>query len=85
MTSYNYYVVENSFVARVHSKTKAGQRLRPDGTWEAHPDIWNVGTNGRHVSENQALKEAREIFEMRGVTHALGPSGSTGGGLDISS
>ena len=72
MTKYNFYVVENSFVARVNQKTKKAERLMPDRKWENYPDVWDVCTNGRSVkNEQEALKEAKEIFELRGVEHQI--------------
>jgi predicted RNase H-like HicB family nuclease len=65
---YNYYVVENSFVARIKQKAPFIQpeRLTEDGQWVAYDDVWDVCTNGRHVkSEADALAEFQEILELR--------------------
>lgn len=72
MTDFKYYVVENSFAARVSEKTRKAERLLADGTWHPYPDVWDVCTNGRWIaSERDALDEAAEIFELRGVPHHL--------------
>jgi hypothetical protein len=65
---YNYYVVENSFIARIDQKTSFLQpeRLTEDGQWVAYDDVWDVCTNGRYVeSEEAALAEFQEILELR--------------------
>jgi hypothetical protein len=50
----------------------ATQRRSDRESWEPYPDVWDVCTNGRHVeSERDALEEAKEIFELRGVKHRI--------------
>ena len=71
---YNYYVVEHSRVARVKQNEAPiqAEMLQPDGSWEPYSDLWNVCGNGRSVGEEQAYREARDIFEMHGIQHSLG-------------
>ncbi len=72
MESYNYYIVENSFAARVNQDTKKAERLMADGSWTPYADVWDVCTNGRWVeSELDALEEAAEILDLRGVDHQI--------------
>lgn len=64
---YNYYVVENSFVARIDNESQRAQCLMDDGRWLAYNDVWDVCTNGRWVaSEEEALAEFVEILALRG-------------------
>lgn len=63
---YNYYVVENSFVARVDNESKRAERLMDEGRWLAYDDVWDVCTNGRYVaSQEEALAEFAEILALR--------------------
>ena len=72
MESFSYYIVENSFAARVNQDTKKAERLVANGTWEPYADVWDVCTNGRWVkTEGDALDEAIEIFDLRGIDHQV--------------
>lgn len=65
---YNYYVVENNFVARIEQEAAYLQpeRYTEDGQWVPYNDVWDISSNGRHVpSEAEALAEYREILELR--------------------
>jgi hypothetical protein len=65
---YNYYIVENSFVARIEQEAAYLQpeRYTEDGQWVPYNDVWDVCTNGRYVDcEAAALAEYREILELR--------------------
>lgn len=67
-----YYVVDHAWVARVSEDGVKAQLLRPDGCWEPLSDVGKVLFDGRQVaSEEAALEEAREIFELRCEPHAL--------------
>jgi hypothetical protein len=66
--NYAYYVVENSFVARVerNASPMRAERLGEDGQWQPYDDVWDVHTNGRYVdSEAAAIGEYREILALR--------------------
>jgi hypothetical protein len=65
---YHYYVVENSFVARIEQNNNppTAERLLEDGRWVVYKDVWDVCTNGRFVdSEENALAEFKAIMDMR--------------------
>ena len=70
---YNYYVVEHSRLARVKQNEAPiqAEMLQPNGSWEPYSDLWDVCTNGRSVGEEQAYREAREIFDLHGIQHGL--------------
>ncbi len=80
-----YYVVENAWVARLGEDGLQVQVLKPDGCWEPLPfhEVWTVSAGGRQVAgEEEALEEAREIFELRGQAHALGGSAKGNSGSE---
>jgi hypothetical protein len=65
VAKYDYYaVVENSFVVRVKS-SKAERLEVKDGRrdWVPYSDLWDVWTNGRQVSEKEAMEAARYFSE----------------------
>jgi hypothetical protein len=65
---YYYYVVENSFIARIEQEAAylRPERYTEDGQWVPYNDVWDVSINGRHVDgEAAALAEYREILELR--------------------
>ena len=67
--TYNYYVVENAFVARIEQDASPlqAERYGEDGQWRPYDNVWDVCSNGRHVdSEEEALAEYREILALRG-------------------
>ncbi|MBI3915639.1 MAG: hypothetical protein HY322_01355 [Betaproteobacteria bacterium] len=68
-----YYVVENAWVVRVSDDWVEMGILQADGTWLPDSDIGWVQKDGRRIkSEAEAMQEAREIFDLRGVPHSLG-------------
>ena len=65
---YHYYIVENSFVARIkqNRNTLTAERMLEDGQWVAYNDVWDVCANGRYVdSEDKALAEFQVITVLR--------------------
>ena len=62
MEEYTYYLVENTFVARIAKGTT--ERLMPDGTWVDYADRWDVFTNGRRLEdEAHAMEKAAWLVE----------------------
>ena len=81
--SWLYYVVDHAWVARISHEGVEAQLLKPDGCWEPFGDVWKVCVDGRRVaSEEEALEEARKVFELRGQPHALGCSAVDGKDAD---
>jgi hypothetical protein len=67
-----YYVVGQAWVVRVSDDWARMEILQPDGTWLSNSDVGWVQKDGRRVrNEAEALEEAREIFNLRGVPHKL--------------
>ena len=60
--AYSYYIVEGTYLVRWG--TEGCEYIKPDGTWHAYRDLWDVTTNGRHITddEEQAMKKAKELF-----------------------
>jgi hypothetical protein len=62
----DYYIVEHSFVARVYRRQGRVERLLPeDGRWVPYNDAWDVYTNGRQVSEQEAMERARYFADEK--------------------
>ena len=58
---YTYYVVENSFVARLGRGTT--ERYTRDGHWVPYHDRWDVITNGVELMDDEdPVKIAKELF-----------------------
>ncbi len=58
MPRYDYYLVENTYVARYDRETGRAEQLLPDGTWEHSPRTREI-FNGRPLEgEQDALDTA---------------------------
>ncbi len=66
MEDYDYYIVEHSFVVRVHRNLHQAERLMVEGgRWVPYDDLWDVYTNGRQVSEEKAVERARHFADEK--------------------
>lgn len=59
--TYQYYVVESSFVVRLGKGTT--ERYTREGTWVPYEDLWDVITNGVQLEEDEdPVEVARQLF-----------------------
>ncbi len=54
--NYDYYLVENTYVARFDPQTQVAERLMPDGTW-----VETMRT--REVFDGQPLKDETDALD----------------------
>lgn len=67
MADYLYYVVSQTWVARVTDDGVRAEYRESTGRWvpTTDDDIWWIRTNGHHVDdEEEALRQARRPFEI---------------------
>lgn len=76
MPEYDYYLVENTYVARFCAMTGEAERLMPDGKWI--PSIWRHEIlNGRPlVDEKEALDTAAFLIQRNREREARKHRGS---------
>ena len=53
---YDYYLVENTYVARYDPQTLRAERLMPDGTWVE--SIWT-----REIFDGRPLRDERDALD----------------------
>jgi hypothetical protein len=69
-----YYVVGYAWVVRLSDEGFGMDILQADGSWLPDTDIgWAHKDGVRLANEAEAIQWARELFEQRGVPHALEP------------
>jgi hypothetical protein len=61
---YDYYLVENTYVARYDRETREAEQLMPDGTW-----LWSMRTgeicNGRPLEDEKDALDTASFLVAR--------------------
>jgi len=73
---YDYYLVENTYVARYHPETRRAEQLMPDGTWVCSMRTREI-LDGRPLeNENDALDTASFLIARNKEREASKRAGS---------